>query len=386
MIGNFNTANAANGVQMNMTVLSSDDYNTKVLAAVATGQAPDFGWAGAGGMMLDWINKSVIVQLDDLAKSENLDLTDFTDASMKFSRYPSHNNGLYMIPMDAMTLCMEINTDHVKAAGLDINNPPTTGDDMLKWATAMTQKDSSGKVTRSGFMMTASGVMPTVVFGIVAAQMGWKRTSDDLKTSCINPDAGVAAAQWELDLFDKLAVSSRDVTDRYKAFGSGQGSIFWTGPWTVSGYVQANLPFVTVPVPKVGDHLDTYYELGGLEEYTQTDTTRYAKTMDGIKWLSDNSFLWTTVGRGGACRKSILARADYLTAGPPPAVHKAFIDSLAFATQTAGIPVVESQELDIYASGTFLSDRLADVIAHKMTPKDAMDAVKTKWDAFLQEG
>ena len=29
--------------------------------------------------------------------------------------------------------------------------------------------------------------------------------------------------QWVLDLFDKYKVSTRDVTDRYKAFGTGQG-------------------------------------------------------------------------------------------------------------------------------------------------------------------
>jgi len=384
MISAFNDANKSKGLQIEMTTISSDDYATKVLAASATGQAPDFGW-NTGGQQVDWINKKVIVQLDDVAKSAGLDLTDFTDASIKFSRYPSHNNGLYLIPMDAMTLCMEINTDHAKAAGLDITKPPTTGADLLTWAEAMTQK-SGGKVTRSGFLMTASQLQPTVVWGIVAAQMGFKRTSDDLKTSCINPDAGIAAMQWELDLFDKYMVSSKDVTDRYKAFGAGQGSMFWTGPWTVSGYIQSGLPFITVPVPTVGDHQDTYYELGGLEMYTQQDTGRYEATMEAVKWLSDNEFLWTTVGRGAACRKSILNRADYISSGPPQAVHKAFIDSLAFATQTAGVPVIETLELDIYNSGTFLSDQLAAVIAHKTDPKTAMAAIKTKWDAFLQEG
>ena len=44
----------------------------------------------------------------------------------------------------------------------------------------------------------------------------------------------------------------------------------------------------------------TYFEMGGLELYTQSDTGRYAATMDAVKWLSDNSFLWTTVGRGAS--------------------------------------------------------------------------------------
>ena len=70
----------------------------------------------------------------------------------------------------------------------------------------MTKRDGD-KVTRSGIMMTGSGVQPTVTWGIVAAQMGFKRASDDLKTAAVNPEAGIAAMQWVLDLFDKHKVS-----------------------------------------------------------------------------------------------------------------------------------------------------------------------------------
>ena len=298
MINAFNAANK--DIQINFTgAMDQQVYNTKVLAGVAAGQAPDFGW-NTGGMQLNWIKQGALVPMDDLATQVGLDLTDFTSASLKQSRYPSAGNKLYLIPMDAMCLAMEINTDHAKAAGLDITNPPTTGDDMIKRAQAMTQS-SGGKVTRSGFLMTGTGLHPAAVWGIVADQMGFQRTSPDFKTSCINPDAGAAAIQWELDLFDKYKVSSRDVTDRYKAFSSGQGSIFWTGPWTISGNLAAGLNFMTVQIPKVGNNQDTYYELGGLEMYTQQDTGRYEATMKAIKWLSDNCFLWTTVGRVPVC-------------------------------------------------------------------------------------
>src|SRR5215813_5767735 len=99
-------------------------------------------------------------------------------------------------------------------------------------------KTENGEVVRSGIMMTGAALQPTVTWGIVAEQMGFKRISDDFTAVCINPDAGKAAMQWVLDLFDKHKVSTRHVTDRYKAFGNGQGSIFWTGPWTLNGYIQ----------------------------------------------------------------------------------------------------------------------------------------------------
>ena len=155
---------------------------------------------------------------------------------MQSSRYPKYDNKLFMIPMDLMSLQPEVNLDIVKEAGLDPEKFPTDGDTLIEWAKAMTKRDGD-KVTRSGIMMTGSGVQPTVTWGIVSQQMGFRRASDDLKTACVNPDAGKKAMQWVLDLFDKHKVSTRDVTDRYKAFGTGQGGIFWTGPWTLNGYV-----------------------------------------------------------------------------------------------------------------------------------------------------
>ncbi len=207
-----------------------------------------------------------------------------------------------MVPMDLMSLQPEVNLDHLKEAGYDPDKFPEDGKTLLEWAEKLTKRDGD-KVTRSGIMMTGSGVQPTVTWGIVAAQMGFQRASDDLKTACVNPEAGKAAMQWVLDLFDKWKVSTRDVTDRYKAFGTGDGSIFWTGPWTLNGYVQQGLNFRTYLFPKIGEKQVTYFEMGGMELYKQRDKGRYEATMQAVKWLSDNSFLWTTKGRGASTEK-----------------------------------------------------------------------------------
>jgi ABC-type glycerol-3-phosphate transport system substrate-binding protein len=216
--------------------------------------------------------------------------------------------------------------------------------------------------------------------------MGFQRASDDLKTACVNPEAGKAAMQYVLDLFDKHKVSTRDVTDRYKAFGNGEGSTFWTGPWTLNGYVQQGLHFKTGLFPKIGDkkHV-TYFEMGGMELYTQSDTSRYEATMQAVKWLSDNSFLWTTVGRGASPRKSILNRADYKTAGHPWAVRGAFVDGMSIAT-VGEIPVVNGPNFTIYSGGNFLAKTLEGVWAGQMKIDDAMATIQQQWQADLDEG
>ncbi|MBV9705298.1 MAG: extracellular solute-binding protein, partial [Methylobacteriaceae bacterium] len=350
MIEAFNAANK--DMQIRMEVVPEEQYPTKVLGAAVTGKAPDFGW-GTAGQRAKMAKDGVVVPLDDLAKKAGLDVADFDAFAIKSARYPKYNNGLFMVPMDLMSLQPEVNLDHVKEAGLDPEKFPTDGATLIDWAKAMTKRDGD-TVKRSGIMMTGSGVQPTVTWGIVAAQMGFQRASDDLKTACVNPQAGIAAMHWVLDLFDKHKVSTRDVTDRYKAFGTGQGSIFWTGPWTLNGYVGQKLNFRTYLFPKIGDKQLTYFEEGGLELYVQKDKGRYEATMQAVKWLSDNSFLWTTVGRGASPRKSILSRPDYKTAGHPWSVRGAFVDGMAFATQ-GEIPVQSGPDFTIYSGGNFLA-------------------------------
>ena len=381
MIKNYNDANKDAPIRMEL--VPEEQYMTKVLAAAATGTAPDFGW-GTAGQHAQLARDEVTVPLDDLAKNVGLDLADFSDFSIKASRYPKYDNKLFMIPMDLMSLQPEINTDHVKEAGLDINSPPTDGETLLKWAEAMTKREGD-KVVRSGIMMTGSGVAPTVTWGIVSAQMGFQRASDDLKTACVNPDAGIKAMQWVLDLFDKYKVSTRDVTDRYKAFGTGQGSIFWTGPWTLNGYLQQKLPFVTKLFPNIGGKQLTYFEGGGLELYVQKDTGRYEQTAKAVKWLSDNSFLWTTKGRGASPRKSIIDRPDYKTSGAPWDVRGAFVEGMSFAT-VGEIPVAAGPEFTVYSGGNFLAKTLENVWAKKKTPEVAMQELKAQWQKGLDAG
>ena len=384
MIQNFNDAHKDKGVQIKMETVPDDQYETKVLAAAASGQAPDFGW-GTAGLHAQWAQDGVIVPLDDLSKQVGLDLADFSEFSISSSRYPKYDNKLFMIPMDLMTIQPEVNLDHVKEAGLDPDKFPTDGDTLIEWAKAMTKRDGD-KVTRSGIMMTGSAVQPTITWSIVAAQMGFKRVSDDYKTAAQNPEAGKQAMQWVLDLFDKWKVSTRDVTNRYKAFGTGQGSIFWTGPWTLNGYVQQKLNFRSYAFPKIGSTLLTYLEEGGMELYVQKDTGRYEASMQAVKWLSDNSLLWTTKGRGASPRTSIQNNPEYKTAGLPWDIRGAFVEGVSYATLNQGVPVLAAQDFAPYAGDNFLAKTLDEVWNNKKSIDDAMTAIQTKWQSDLDEG
>jgi len=361
-------------------VFPSDQFGTKLLASSTTGDAPDFAWAEGNGRR-DWVNKGVVLQIDDLVKQAGLDMTDFTEQAIKGATY---DGKLYGVPMDALSFQMEINTDHAKEAGLDPTKPPTTGDQLMDWATKMTKRNGD-TVTRSGFLMTGSGLHVNIVWGIVAHQMGFQAFSDDLKKAAVNPDAGKAAAQWVLDLFDKAKVGTRDVADRYKAFGTGDGSIFWTGPWTLSGYVQQKLNFVSATMPAVGKDNSTRAELWNLEMYVQKDKARYENTIKAIKWLSDNTFFWSTKGRGPTVRKSVLAKPDFATAAYPLEIGGAFVNGGKNATYLRA-PIVATGDFDAYTSSGFIAKTMDPVWAKQTSIDDAIKMLGEQWQKDLDAG
>ena len=65
MIDAFNDAHKDKGVQIKMEDVALDQYKTKILASVATGRAPDFGW-GIAGQDAKFAKEGVTAPLDDI--------------------------------------------------------------------------------------------------------------------------------------------------------------------------------------------------------------------------------------------------------------------------------------------------------------------------------
>ena len=345
LLDNFNATHT--NIKIEYRTMADEELPTKIAAAVATGNPPDIGFR----MMADitrWYNDGAVLALDDVMKTAGLSLKDFLPDSIATSTYKGK---LIMVPMDASPHALLINVAHAKEAGLDITKPPTDAASLLKWAMAMT-KTTNGKVTRSGLLLTGSGVAPNVLFGILAQEWGAQRISDDQKTvTFLKTNAPKRAAQWVLDAFDKNKISSRDVSDRYKSFGQGVGSMFFTGPWTLNGYINtAGLDFMTVKNPIVGDKFTTLVDLAGLCIFKQADPKRTKAAAEAVKWLSDNSMFWVTKGRGIPLRQSVLDNPEYKNTGIPWKYREAFSNSVkgGFSDE---IPFPIGGDFSYYASG-----------------------------------
>jgi multiple sugar transport system substrate-binding protein len=380
LIANFNAANK--DLQIRQEFVSDDTYGTKILASSATGNAPDFGTA-QNGRTAQWAKQGVTYALEPALKAAGLDLADFDQRSLDVCTY---YGSLHMLPMDVSSMAVLLNVPFAKAAGLDVSKPPKTGAELIEWAQKMTLK-KGGTITTSGWMLAASGALPLVVWSVVAYQMGFRRASANLKEAAVNPEAGARAAQWVLDCYDKSQVSSRDIagSDRYRAYGAGAAAMFFTGPWAIRGYADAKLDFMSFPLPKVGNDTSTYYEVDGIEMYTQKDTGRYKASAQALKWLSDNSVPWVTTGRVDTPRKSIRASAAFKSGGWPIAYKAGFLDGMGEA-QITDIPIQAAEDFEIYGAGIFPANTMDLVWAKKLSPSAAMTQLAAKWQTDLNAG
>ncbi len=382
LITSFNDAHKNQGVQIRIEFVPLDTYGTKLLASVATGNAPDFGTA-ENGLTAQWAKQDVTVPIEGPLKQAGMDLSDFDRQYLDVCTY---YGSLRMLPMDVSSMAVLLNVPYARAAGLDVTKPPQTGAELVEWAQKMTVRQGN-TVSRSGWMMTGSGALPLVIWAVVAHQMGFRRASADLKKAGVNPDAGAQAAQWILDMFDKYMVSTRAVadSDRYRAFGAGEAAMFFTGPWTIRGYSDAKLEFLSFPLPKIGNERGTFYSADGVEMYAQKDTGRYKATAQAIKWLSDNSVPWVTTGRVDSPRKSIRASAAFRNGGWPNGYKAGFIEGLNDA-QVTDIPLASAEDFTVYTSSQLTAKTMDQVWAKQVSASVAISSLIQKWQADLNAG
>ena len=380
LLDQFNAAHPA--IKLDHTMMPDEELPTKVAAAIATGDPPDIGFR----MMADvtrWYDSGAIVPLADPMKAAGLNLGDFLSDYISGATY---KGALLMIPMDASPHGLFINVKEAQEAGLDITKPPTDAATFLKWAKAMT-KTSNGQITQSGLLLTGSGVAPNVLFGILAQEMGAQRISADKKNvTFLETDAPKRAAQWVLDAFDKNKISSRDVSDRYKSFGQGVGAMFFTGPWTLNGYINtAGLEFMTVKNPILGDKFTTLVDVAGLCIFKAKDPTHLKAAAEAVKWLSDNSLFWVTKGRGIPLRKSVLANPDYKSSGIPWKYREAFSNSVQGGFQDE-IQFPIGGEFSYYASGDMPVAKAMDPVwAGTRSIDDALALLVQDWQRILDK-
>lgn len=183
---------------VNQETFPYDAYQARVAAALAAGEGPDvvqlfYGWLPA------WAPAGYVEPLP----TEYFDPADIEANFAPLVDAAKYRGEYYGLPTAVRSLALFYNLDKLNEAGFD--GPPTTWDEFIEMAQAMTVK-SGPRFTQVGFGVAPTGQDHHVLRSVLMRQFGVQPYSDDNTQVLYNTEEGVAALEFYTDLITEHEV------------------------------------------------------------------------------------------------------------------------------------------------------------------------------------
>ncbi|MGD8195143.1 ABC transporter substrate-binding protein [Herbiconiux sp. P18] len=218
------------GAKVEVTYVDWGDISTKLNSAFAAGTAPDlFGHGPAAAA--DFVANDRILDLDDYVAGLSAD--DKTDLAAALPG-GEVDGTQYLMPLSLQGYLVMYDAAAFTAAGLDPDKPPTTWEELRQDAVALTERDASGAITRSGLLMPSQALARQQSFTTLLAGEGGSLLNDEGTEAAFNSTEGADA----LDFFTSLyaghdAVSANLGEDYLNAPAAQQPLVQGTAAMTV---------------------------------------------------------------------------------------------------------------------------------------------------------
>jgi multiple sugar transport system substrate-binding protein len=251
----------------------------------------------------DTAGDGIIQPIDDLISTLGLSAKDFTEDLWKRGEWKGHRYG---VPLDTHMLSFYWNKDLFTKAGLDPEKPPTTKDEFVNAAQAITQKAGV-----PGFMVVQGGAGGPFLLGLEWAttfyQQGGELVSSDNSKIQINDDKGTQSTSFWKSLVDQgISPKGTESDSEIAAFKQGKNGMVMSGIWETNGYVDALKDKLGAgPVPKIfgpGVWSDSH-NLAITTKQLSDDEKKAAQYF--IAWISEHSVDWAKAGQVPA-RQSVV--------------------------------------------------------------------------------
>lgn len=226
--------------------------NGKLLSAIAGGTAPDLLITDNPTSAYQYVAEGSFMALNEVLKQIDLDVDSFYDGCKDVMYY---NDQCYLIPQDTNVIMLYFRPDIAKECGLDIDNPPTTLEELDAWADAMTVADGDN-YSRMGIIPWLDSGDDAFVLPFFFGADPYDKANNKINLTSDNMVNYMAWVQSYAKKYDP---------EKINAFSSGLGGMFSpdhpfmtgkvgmtiTGNW-FTGALKAYAPdveYVAVPVP-----------------------------------------------------------------------------------------------------------------------------------------
>jgi multiple sugar transport system substrate-binding protein len=256
LIENFEAANP--DITVTMTHFPYADYRTKVAAAVPAGEGPD-----VVQLFYGWLNDYVEAELIQPLPADAFPAAEIDASFFPMVQAMKEGDKYWALPTAVRSLALFYNKRLMAEAGVE---PPTTIDEMVAAARAMTKVDGAGNVTQVGLTAGMTAQDHHWWREVLVRQFGGEPYTDDYRTVAYNSDAGVAA----LEFYTGMAMGDEPIT----AFGF------------------MDEPQAAFRAGMAGMHIDGSFRIGALNDTRglQWGVTELPATNDGMR--SNYSSYW----------------------------------------------------------------------------------------------
>ncbi|MEM9684818.1 MAG: extracellular solute-binding protein, partial [Pseudomonadota bacterium] len=192
LIENFEAANP--DITVTMTHFPYADYRTKVAAAIPAGEGPD-----VVQLFYGWLNDYVAADLIQPLPADVFPTSEIDSKFFPMVQAMKDGDQYWALPTAVRSLALFYNERLLEEAGVE---PPTTLDELVDAAKAMTKRDGAGNITQVGMTMGMTAQDHHWWREGLIRQFGGEPYLDDYRTVNYNSDAGRAALEFYTGMQD----------------------------------------------------------------------------------------------------------------------------------------------------------------------------------------
>ncbi|MEM6710676.1 MAG: extracellular solute-binding protein [Pseudomonadota bacterium] len=225
LIENFEEANP--DITVNMTHFPYADYRTRTAVAVPAGEGPD-----VVQLFYGWLNDYIDAELIQPLPTDTFDPAMVDEEFFPMVQAMKRDGQYYALPTAVRSLALFYNERLFEAAGID--SPPTTLDELVEVAAALTERDGAGNITQVGITTGLTAQDHHWFREVLVRQFGGDPYMDDYQTVNYNTDAGLAALEFYTSLEDVHGVTQIGFMDEPQAaFRAGRAGMHIDGSFRI---------------------------------------------------------------------------------------------------------------------------------------------------------